>query len=201
MEFKEIAKKRYATKNFTGEKISKEKITELLEIIKLSASSFGLQPYKILVIENPELKEKIKPLAFDQPQITTSSHLLVFCTDTKVKQRIDRYAEMISNGEPLSDGAKQYIEMMRYALESRSADDLNDWSARQIYIALGNAINGAKSLGFDSCPMEGFDPIEVHKLLELDETNKPVVMVAVGVASDTPKPKVRYSDSEIFEFR
>lgn len=198
MNFKDIIKKRYAVKKFTGERISDEKVAELQHVIQLSASSFGLQPYTIYVVRDDSLKEKLKPAAFHQEQITTSSHLLVFCANTQVKKRIDAYENMLSDGKPLSDGAKQYIEMMRYSLEQRSEDDLINWASKQAYIALGNALNGATALGFDSCPMEGFDAKEVSAILDLPEHLTPVVLCPIGFAADTPRDKLRYPINELF---
>lgn len=197
MNFKEIATKRYAVKEFTGEEISEQKIDELKELIRLSASSFGLQPYNILIIKSKELKEKLQPLAYNQPQITTSSHLLVFCSNTKVKERIDDYVEMLGGEESLNESTKNYIGMMR-SLESLDEESINMWSTKQTYIALGNALNGAKSLGFDSCPMEGFDANGFKEALELPEHITPVVLCPVGIAADTPKPKIRYPAEVLF---
>ncbi len=198
MDFTEIIQKRYATKKFNGEKIAEDKITKLKELIQYSASSFGLQPYTIIVVKDDELKEKLKPIAFDQEQITSCSHLFVFCANTQVKMRIDEYENMLKGDGELSAGAKQYIEMMRYSLEQRSDEDLINWSARQVYLALGNALHGAKELGFDSCPMEGFDAKEFAKVLELPTHLTPVVLCPVGIASDKPRAKLRYPLSELF---
>ncbi|MFT4303388.1 MAG: NAD(P)H-dependent oxidoreductase [Candidatus Woesearchaeota archaeon] len=198
MDFKEIVHTRYATKKFTGEKIPEQKIEELKELIQYSASSFGLQPFTVIIIDNDEIKAKLKPLSFDQEQITTCSHLLVFCANTNVKSRIDDYQEMLTIDGDLSDSAKNYIEMMRYSLEQRNKDDLLNWSSKQAYLALGNALNGAKFLGFDSCPMEGFDANEFHKVLQLPENVIPLALCPVGIAADEPKPKLRYPKEKLF---
>ncbi|MFT4282850.1 MAG: NAD(P)H-dependent oxidoreductase [Candidatus Woesearchaeota archaeon] len=197
MDFKEITKKRFATKKFTGEKISDEKIEELKELIRYSASSFGLQPYEIVVVKNDELKEKLLPLAYNQPQITTGSHIFVFCANSDVKSRIDKYQEFLG-GENISEGAKGYIGMMRGSLEGLSEEQRTAWAARQAYIALGNAINGAKYLGFDSCPMEGFDADGFKKALELDDNLTPVAIVAVGISAVDMPEKIRYSKEDLF---
>ena len=197
MNFKEISKTRYATKKFTGEKISKEKIDELKELIRYSASSFGLQPYEIVVVKNDELKEKLLPLAYNQPQITTSSHIFVFCANSDVKSRIDKYEEFLG-GENISEGAKGYIGMMRQSLEGLDQEQRTNWASRQAYIALGNTINGAKSLGFDSCPMEGFDANGFKEALGLKDNLTPVAIVTVGIAADEMPKKIRYSTEDLF---
>lgn len=193
MEFSEIVKKRYATKKFDGTTLPQEKVDALLEIIKLSASSFGLQPYKINIVTDDTTREKLQAAAWNQPQITTCSHLLVFCAYKDAKKRIDQYEEMIGK-----ETAPDYIGMMRGTLESKKEEDVLAWAKNQTYIAVGNAINGAKSLGFDSCPMEGFDAKAFKEILELDETLEPCVLVPIGIAADEPRPKIRYPNEELF---
>lgn len=199
LNFLDIVKNRFASKKFNGEKVSEEKFDELVEMIRMSASSFGLQPYQINIVKDSSVKETLKPLAFGQDQVTSCSHLLVFSATNKIKERIDRYAEMISdeNGE-LSEGAKGYIDMMRNMLESKSDSDRTEWAARQTYIAVGNALNGAKAIGYDSSPMEGFDPAGFKKELGLSDDLTPVVIVAVGIAADEMGTKIRYPKEELF---
>ena len=198
MEFKDIVKERYATKKFNGEKISKEKIDELFEMIRMSASSYGLQPWKVKVIEDPETKEKLFPFSFNQPQITSCSHLLVFCANIDLKGQIDKYENMMKEEGIPEDKIKFYIGMMGGSEEAMSDDQKLCWAQRQLYLALGNAINGAKSLGFDSCPMEGFDPKEYSKILELPENIIPTALVTIGYAADDPMPKIRFPKEDLF---
>ena len=194
MEFKDIVKERYATKKFNNEIIPEDKINELLEIIKLAPSSFGLQPYKIIVISSKELKEKLLSASFNQPQITSCSHLLVFCADSDIKSRIDKYEEMMTNSGVPKEKVEGYIKVMRDFEANFDEPQKISWSQRQAYIALGNAVNGAKSLGFDSCPMEGFNPKEYSKILELQKNIVPAALVSVGYAADEAIPKMRYDD-------
>ena len=198
MEFKETIEKRYATKAFTGEKINQSTIEKLQKYIQLSASSFGLQPYTIYVVTDDEKKKELLPAAFNQEQITSCSHLLVFCANNDVKKRIDTYESMLASGKELTEGQKQYIEMMRYALEQRTDEDLTNWAAKQAYLALANAINGAKDLGLDSCPMEGFDAKEFHRILNMPANLTPVVLCPIGIAKDTPLGKLRYPVETLF---
>ena len=198
MELKDIVKARYATKKFSGEAISQEKVDELLEMIRLSASSFGLQPYKIIVISDSALKEKLLPVSFNQPQITSCSHLLVFCANSDIAGHIDIYEGMLAKAVP-EETLKMMIGMMRDF--DKGLSDKVSWAQRQTYLAIGNAINGAKSLGFDSCPMEGFDPTEYSKILELPENIVPSALVTIGIATDEPHPKIRFSKEELFDFR
>lgn len=198
MDFKEIVSTRYATKKFSGEMLPQEKIDELLDLIKLAPSSFGLQQFKIKIISDQETKEKLLPASFNQPQITTASHILVFCTYDDYEDRIAKYEQMMLDAGTPKENVDSYIGMMRGFLANISKDHIPAWSARQAYIALGNALNGAKALGFDSCPMEGFDPKQYKEILNLPEGVEAVVVCPVGVAADTPRPKMRYSDQELF---
>lgn len=198
MDFKEIVNHRYATKTFTGEMISDEKIKELLELIRMAPSSFGLQPWKVKVITDKETKEKLLPLSYNQPQIITCSHLLVFCGNTDILDHINKYEKMLKEKGVPDAGVASAIGMMKGFESSLSGVQKVGWSQRQAYIALGNAVNGAKSLGFDSCPMEGFDPEGYKKALALPENLFPCALVAVGIAADNPQEKIRYSKEELF---
>jgi len=198
MEFKEIVQKRYATKKFSGEMLPQEKVDELLEIIRMSASSFGLQPWKIKVISDKETKEKLSPVSFNQPQITTCSHLLVFCANTDISGNIDTYEHMMKESGVPEEKVNMAMGMMRGFEGNLSPEGKKCWAEKQTFIAVGNAINGAKSLGFDSCPMEGFQPEEYSKLLHLPENIVPTALVTIGVAADEMQGKIRYSKEDMF---
>ncbi|MEM4637866.1 MAG: NAD(P)H-dependent oxidoreductase [Candidatus Woesearchaeota archaeon] len=201
MNFKDIVMNRYATKSFDGRKLPDEKIKELLELIRYSASSFGLQPYKIIVVKDKETKEKLLPASWNQPQITTCSHLLIFCADTDIKSRVDKYEKLLLKNNKENDSVKKYVEMIRGFEQQMSEDKKLVWAQKQVYIALGNAINGAKSLGFDSCPMEGFIPEEYSKILCLPENLVPTVLCPVGYANDNPRPKIRFDNTDLYVFK
>ena len=173
---------RYATKRMNGNPVPQEKIDIILESIRLSASSVGMQPYQVLVIENKELLEKIKPIAFNQPQITEASHLLVFAAWNQVtEERVHAFIENIAKvrSVPVSTlgGMKAYGDNFL----ARSADENFNWAARQAYIALGTALLTAASLEVDSTPMEGFNPAALDELLGLNERGlKSVVILPLG---------------------
>ena len=198
MEFKEIVKSRYATKKFDGKEIPKEKLNELLEIIRYAPSSFGLQPYMVQVISDRKMKEKLAPAAWNQPQIITCFHLLVFCANTDIKGHIEQYHQMMAKMNIPRENITSYIGMLKGFEEGLSDEHKLSWAQRQAYIAVGNAVNGAKSLGFDSCPMEGFSPDEFAKILELPKNIVPSALVAAGYAADKPHSKIRYSNKELF---
>lgn len=198
MEFKDIVMKRYATKKFDGKKIEEKKVAELLELIRYAASSFGLQPWKIKVIADKDTKELLAPASWNQPQITSCSHLLVFCANTDIDGLIDTYERYMKKAKAPEDGIKGYIGMMRGWAKGLDEQQKLSWSQRQTYLALGNAINGAKALGFDSCPMEGFSPEEYSKILKLQKNIVPTALCPIGYASDTQNQKLRFAKEEIF---
>lgn len=198
MEFIDIVKSRYATKKFNGELLPQEKVDELLEMIRLSPSSFNIQPWKIMIITDQEIKEKLKPVSWNQEQITTCSHLLVFCAQTDLKLQIKKLNEvMVKNGRH-PDEADAYSKRMSDFTTNKTKEELTTYAQKQIYIALSNALNGAKALGFDSCPMEGFDKNSYSKILDLPDTIVPTVLCPIGYAADTAKEKIRFSKEDVF---
>jgi nitroreductase / dihydropteridine reductase len=198
MDFMNIVKARYATKKFDGKLIPEEKLEPLYEMIRLSASSFGLQPWKIKVITDQKTKDALLPLSWGQPQITTCSHLLVFCADTDISGLISKMETTMLKGGATKESIKGYIDMLHGFNQKMNVDERRIWTQKQCYIALGNAINGAKALGFDSCPMEGFDSAGYAKALKLPANLLPTVICPIGYAADTPKPKVRFEKKDVF---
>jgi len=197
LEFKQIVAERYATKRFDGRKIPDSKIGELLDLIRMAPSSFNLQPWKIQIVTNPGVKEKLAPAAYGQTQIPTSSHLLVFLADTDLHGLVDQLDAQMKAAGVHPDRRDPYVKMMRGFVSSMTPDQKRTWAQRQVYLALGNALNGAKSLGFDSCPMEGFDAVAFSKILDLPEHLVPTVLCPVGYAADTALPKVRFAEKDI----
>lgn len=198
MEFSEIVKKRYAVKEFTGKKVPEETIHTLLDIIRYAPSSFNIQPWKIKIVTDQALKEKLSPAAWNQAQITTCSHLLIFCANSDVKGNIDKLGELMVKNGATKEGIKGYMDMMYGAEAKMSPEQQVSWAQRQTYLALSNAVNGAVSLGLDSCPMEGFDPAQIAQLLDLPKNLIPTALCAVGYAADKPRPKLRFPQEEVF---
>lgn len=198
MEFRKVVMERYAVKEFDGREIDDAKMHELMEIIRYAPSSFNLQPWKIKIVTDKALKERLKALSWGQEQITSCSHLLVFCADSDVLPLIERLeAHMRKSGVPEST-VKTAGGMMRGMAERMSPEQRLAWSQRQLYLALGNALNGAKSLGFDSCPMEGFDPAGYSKELGLPPNLVPTALCPVGYAADRARPKSRFDREAVF---
>lgn len=193
MEFKEIVLKRHAVKSFDGKKIPEEKVEKLLDIIRHAPSSFNIQPWKIKVISDQATKEKLAPASWNQPQVTTCSHLFVFCADTDLTGNIDKLETLFKNKNIPTTA----ISMMRDFEKGMSPEQRKSWAQRQLYLALGNALNGATSLGFDSCPMEGFLPAEYSKILNLPNNIIPTALCAIGYATHAPRDKMRFSKEDI----
>ena len=201
MDFEKIVMKRYASKKFDGKKVSEEKVKKLMEMIKHAPSSFNIQPWKIVIITDSNLKEKLLPVSWNQPQITSCSHLLVFCADKNISVNIDKLEKLMIKLGAKSEKAKQHANVMRDFEKNLSDEQKLSWAQKQTYNALGNALNGAKFLGFDSCPMEGFDSKEYSNILNLPENLVPCVLCPIGFASDKPEPKLRFPDEDVFEKR
>ena len=197
MEFKDIVMSRYATKKFDGKKIPEAKINEILELVRFAPSALNLQPWKIKVVTDQKIKEQLKPAAFGQEQITTCSHLLVFCADPDYDSLIRRQGVLLKTHGVPEETQKMIIGMAVQFTGGMSPDQKLAWSQAQTYLALGNALNGAKALGFDSCPMGGFDPKEFTRILNIPPPLVPVMLCPVGYAADKPMPKLRFAKEEI----
>ena len=173
---------RYATKRMNGVKIPKDKMDILLDAISLAPSSFGLQPYSILIIENKAMLEKIKPIAMMQPQITEASALLVFAVWDKITQeKIDSYINQMAKERNVTvDSLTQMKSYIEAQLKNSDNDNFN-WNSKQAYIALGVALVAAAELEIDSTPMEGFDATKLDDLLELKKIGlKSSVLMTLG---------------------
>lgn len=180
---------RYAAKHMTNEKVSEEKIQEILEAINLTATSAGMQPFRVLSISNPEIKEKLQAASFN-PQVTESSHLLVFASFTHVsKEQIDEYIALVAKtrGIPL-ESLNDFKEKLSGFL-SMPEEFVKIWAAKQAYIALGTAIVAAANLKVDSTPMEGFDNAAFDEILGLKEKGlQSAVILALGYRNEEADP-------------
>ncbi|WP_162127713.1 NAD(P)H-dependent oxidoreductase [Flavobacterium phycosphaerae] len=197
---------RYATKKFdTTKKVSNEDLETLKEAIRLSASSYGLQPYKVILVENPEIRAQLQPAAWGQSQIVDASHLLVFAniTDFGDKQ-IDTYINNVATTRGLpTDALQGYSDFMKSKISTLPLENRNIWTAKQTYIALSNLLNAAAELNIDVTPMEGFEPAKFNEILGLDALGLNASLVAtIGYRhseDDTQNyVKVRKSNEELF---
>lgn len=171
MEILERLHWRYATKAMDGKKIPEVIVDKIAEAARLAPSSSGLQPFEILIISNPELKEKIKPIAFNQQQITDCSHLLVFAAwDNYTEERINEAFDLTNTERGfVNEGWENYRQRLIQMYVGRPAEENYTHAAKQAYIAFGTAIVAAAFEGIDSTPMEGFDAAALDELLQLKE--------------------------------
>ncbi len=196
---------RYATKRYTNVKVPPEKLQRILEAVQLSASSFGLQPYKVLVIENEELRKKLLPAAYNQPQITEASHILVFAVwENITSEKIDQYIQRIADVRGITVESLADFKGRLASLPARPAEQNLNWAARQTYIALGTGLVAAALEGIDASPMEGFNPAEFDEILNLKEKGlKTVSIMALGYRDAEKDPvskfkKVRWPKEQLF---
>ncbi|AKP50603.1 NAD(P)H-dependent oxidoreductase [Cyclobacterium amurskyense] len=162
---------RYAAKAMNGEKIAQEKVDNIIEAISLAPTSSGLQPFEVIVITNQEIKEKIKPIAWNQSVITDCSHLLVFAAwDTYTEERINKMFDLTNEQRGFTnEGWENYRKQLLTTYPNRSAEENFNHAAKQAYIAFSQAITAAAFEGVDSTPMEGFDPNALDEILGLKE--------------------------------
>ncbi|MCM0666850.1 MULTISPECIES: nitroreductase family protein [Flavobacterium] len=174
---------RYATKKMNGQAVPQEKVDYILEAAKLAPSSSGLQPYKIFVITNKELKDKLRTVSFDQSQVTDASHVLVWAawdgySLEKISAVFDR--TIAERGIP-ADAMDEYKQRLWGMYEPLGQEWHANHAAKQAYISFGVAIAAAAEQEVDATPMEGFIPAEVDKLLGLNELGlKSVLVLPLG---------------------
>lgn len=206
MELLEAMNWRYAAKKMNGQTVPAEKIDTILESIRLSASSVGLQPYNVIVIDNHELKGKIHEKACPQPQIVEGSHLLVFAywADLDASQ-VDDYMQLIANTRSVSiDSLVPFADSIKANLFSRTPEDRAVWSSRQAYIGLGSALIAAATEHVDATPIEGFNAAALDELLDLPAKGlRSVALIALGYRDEekdylAKAPKVRRPKEDFF---
>ena len=197
---------RYATKKFDAtKKVSNEDLDTLKEAIRLSSSSYGLQPYKVIFVENPELRAQLQPVSWEQTQIVDASHLIVFANVTNIGEtEIDAYFKNLTETRNIPMEALQgYADFMKSKITSLSEEAKNIWTSKQTYLALGNLLNAAAELKIDVTPMEGFEPEQYNEILGLKKLGLNASLVApIGYRHEEDATqhyvKVRKSNEELF---
>ncbi|MFM2171611.1 MAG: hypothetical protein RI957_1840 [Verrucomicrobiota bacterium] len=192
---------RYATKVFdASKKIDATTFDALIESLRLSPSSFGLQPWKFFVIENTDLRQQLRAQSWNQPQVTDASHLVVLCAKESIaKDDIDEWIKClaITQATPL-DQLAPLQGMIQQFTGAMSAADMQNWNTRQVYLALGQLMTSAALLGIDTCPLEGISASAYDQILGLEASGyRTRVACALGYRSDQDKyasaPKARFS--------
>lgn len=197
---------RYAAKRMNGQKVPAEKLEKILKAIQLAPTSIGLQPFTVLVVENEELKAKMAPAIYNQPQITEGSHVLVFAAWKEYSdENVEKYLNNIATvrGIPVEslDGMRN---MINGAISGKTPEQLLNWNSRQAYIALGTGLAVAAEEQVDSTPMEGFDPDALDTVLGLQEKGlRSTVILALGYRDAekdylSSSAKVRRNKEELF---
>ena len=174
---------RYAAKAMNGKKVADDKIEHILEAARLAPTSSGLQPFEIFVIKNQDIKEKIKPVAWNQSVITDCSHLLVFAAwDTYTADRINYMFDLTNEIRGFKNkGWENYRQMLLSSYPQKDAEENFNHAAKQAYIAFSQAIIAAAFEDVDSTPLEGFDPAAVDEILGLREKGlRSAVLLPLG---------------------
>lgn len=200
---------RYATKKFDPTlKLSEEQLEIIMESLRLTASSFGLQAYKIFLIENPELRRELTAASYGQTPVSEASHLFIFCANTKVSEEdVSAYMSLISQERNVpSDNLQGFANGIQNSVNNMSSEQLISWTTKQTYIALGQLMNTCAALRVDCLPMEGFDSFKYDQILGLETQNLTATLVCpVGFRhkedASQHKKKVRKARELFFEFK
>ena len=197
---------RYATKKFDAtKKVTSIDMDILKEAIRLSASSYGLQPYQVLIIENQEIRAQLQPAAWGQTQIVDASHVIVFATETNFGDlQIDKYIKNLTETRGIpTESVQGYADFMKSKINGLTDDQKTVWTAKQTYLALGNLLNAAAELKIDVTPMEGFEPEKFDAILGLEKRGLHSAVVAtIGYRHNEDATqhyaKVRKSNEQLF---
>ena len=197
MEFKELLMSRYATKKFDGKKIDDDKFDQILDMIRFAPSALNIQPWKIKVVTDEETKKKLTAASMDQAQITSCSHLLVFCADADLSGNAEKVINMMESAGVPEENLNIFKEVISYFLGNFTSETGIYEAQYNVFIAATTAIYAAKSLGIDSCPMQGFNPEAYSETLEIPSGIIPTILVPLGYPADQQMPKIRFPKEDI----
>lgn len=198
---------RYAVKKFDDKAIlSNEEVSTVVEVARLTATSYGLQAMKLIEVNSKELREQLKEAAYQQSQVTEASHLLVFCALKEIPEDyIDQYAHLTAavRNKTLAE-IEGFSNYMKHSIGSMKAADVLEWNKKQCYIALGKVLTACANMKIDSCPMEGFDVQKADEILGLVDRNlTSVLLLPIGFRHKEDKnqhlKKVRLETKDFFE--
>lgn len=179
---------RYATKKFDAtKKLPEEKINLLKEVFNLTATSYGLQPLKLVVISNSEIKNKLVEASMNQTQVKDASHVFVICIENKLDaQDIETYFNTVKQIRGTSDSIlNPFKEYLIQSFAEKTPEEIRSWMKNQAYIALGKLLTACALESIDACPMEGFVPEAYDKILELSQKGiSPVLVLPVGYRAE-----------------
>ncbi|GLR70445.1 NAD(P)H-dependent oxidoreductase [Agaribacter marinus] len=189
---------RYAVNTFTQQTIEQPLLDELLEATRLSPSSFGLQPYRILVTRSEQLRRKLTPYSYGQEKVLHCSHLVIFAAQTDVSENtVDNYIQQVASAQNVTPTSlNDYADKIKQAINTMSRQQKQQWAHQQAYIALGNMLTSAAILNIDTCPIGGFDQRGFDDVLQLTSMGlTTTVICSIGVRhpedKNSQRPKVR----------
>lgn len=195
---------RYATKKFDpNRKVQAPDWKTLEQALVLSPSSYGLQPWKFIVVHDPKVRAELREASWDQPQVTDASHLVVFAVKREFTAAdVDRHVRRVAAVRNVPVESLEGYRQAMLGSVARPADEVRNWTQRQVYIAIGTLLTTAAMLGIDACPMEGLDSQKVDKILGLaDQGYHALAFAAVGYRAEDDKyaraTKVRYPPEEV----
>ena len=197
---------RYATKKFDSTKIiSPENLDIIKESLRLVPTSYGLQPLKFIIVDSKEIREQLKPISYNQTQVVDASHLIIICCfQNTTDAHIDDFVSNISSTRKVEiESIQGYSDYMKSTINGMNQQDIMHWNKNQAYIALGQLLHTCASLKIDATPMEGFNPQEYDKLLNLTEKNLHAsLVVPIGYRHEEDsaqhQQKVRKSQNDLF---
>ncbi|WMI70190.1 NAD(P)H-dependent oxidoreductase [Mangrovimonas sp. YM274] len=188
MEILEFLEWRYATKAFNPNKeVSSEKMDILKKAFNLTATSYGLQPIKLVVIKNKVLQQELLEHSMNQKQIATASHVLVFCIQTNIDKAFvkDYFKRVHDLRQTPKEVLKPFEDFLVQDFQQKSQQEIEEWATKQAYLAMGNIMTVCAMEQIDSCPMEGFLSEEYDRVLKLNDHNlKSVLLLPVGYRSE-----------------
>ena len=195
---------RYACKKFdASKKLDQEQVDTLLESLRLTASSYGIQPWKFLLVRNKELREKLVGAAYNQAQVKDASDLIILCRPAEINEKImeDYVNDICRVRDQKPEELEGFKKMIMNVANKEEAWKVN-WAKNQIYIALGTLLTTCAAMRIDSCPMEGFVPSKVDEILELEKMGlKSVLLCPAGYRASDDKyidiKKVRYQSKDV----
>ena len=180
MDIVEALNWRYATKKFDSDKkIPEDKISLIKKAFNLSPSSYGLQPVKLVIIQNQELQEKLFSSTYNQKQISTASHVLVLCVETLIDEAyITEHFEREKNLRKTPDEIlAPYRSFLINYFQDKEPDLVKEWALNQAYLALGNLLTICALEKIDACPIEGFEPQKYDEILKLKENSSFMILI------------------------
>ncbi|HEX5623731.1 MAG TPA: NAD(P)H-dependent oxidoreductase [Sulfuricurvum sp.] len=204
-EFMDAMAFRHACKRFDATKqIPAAEFDTILEVCQKSPSSFGMEPWRLIVVRDENLRKALKSSCWNQAQITEASELVIFTTDNVSVCSYGNYVKKMFERRGMSEEmVETYMGVYKNYLDAFEGDELliENWTAKQCYIACANMMTYAATLKIDSCPIEGFDKESVEAILDLSEGRNVALICAFGYRLNPQTPQMRLPLSQIVEYR